>query len=100
MPLLIVTHNPAAADFLVVTAVLIIAVLAVFVLAAWLVIARGQARRDEREFMDSAADPALRSLRRKRLVLRSSRRGASRGEAVTAQLEPAEPPAPRRRTPG
>ena len=91
---LVINPNPGAATFLVVIAVAILAVLAVFVIGGWLVVARGHARRDDREFADSATNPALKSLRRKRLVLRGNRRGAARGEAVVAQLEP-EPPAPR-----
>jgi hypothetical protein len=86
----IIQQNPALASAITWFGMILLAVMAVLIVALWVVVARGRARRDARDFDQSASDPGLEALRHERLVVQP---GGPQGD-VEAELERTEPTDP------
>jgi hypothetical protein len=71
--LAIIARNPALTSAITSFGMIVLALVAVLIVGLWVVVARGQARRNIRDFDDSASDPGLDALRHERLVVRNSR---------------------------
>jgi len=87
----IVLQNPAVTSVITWFGVIVLAVVAALIVALWVVVVRGRASRDIRDFDDSANDPAIEDLRHTRLVVQSS---GGPQDAVVAQLERTSEPDP------
>jgi hypothetical protein len=92
----IVQHNPAIADLLTAFGVVLLAAVAALTLGLWLVVVRGRARRQIREFNDSASDSGIEALRHERLVARPTPAAQAPQGVVVADLERTEEPDPER----
>ena len=90
----VVVQNPAAASALDWFGVVLFVLLAALVVALWIVVARGRARRNVKDFDDSASDRGLQALRHRRLVVRPARKPRGSQAAVVAELDPIAEPEP------
>jgi len=89
----IIQQNPALASAITSFGMILLAVMSVLILALWVVVARGRARRNARDFEESASDPGLDALRHERLVVRP---GGPQGDVEvelerTGNAEPTDP---------
>jgi len=90
----VIVQDPAAASAFAWFGGALFALLAALAIGLWIVVARGRARRDIRDFDDSAADPGLEALRHRRLVLLRARKPRGPHATVVAKLEPTDAPEP------
>jgi hypothetical protein len=64
----VIVHDTAAASVLTGFGVIVFAFIAALTVALWVVVARGKARQEARDFDDSESDPALAKVRRRPIV--------------------------------
>jgi hypothetical protein len=88
--LAIIARNPALTSAITSFGMILLALMAVMIVGLWVVVARGRARRDARDFDESASDPGLEALRHERLVVTPSRAPGDPHADVEAQLERTE----------
>jgi hypothetical protein len=82
--LLVIVHNPVGASAITWVGTIILAALTAVIVALWVVLARRTVQPEE-----GAADPALEALRRRRLVVRPSRKSRDPEAPVVSELDPA-----------
>jgi hypothetical protein len=90
----IIVQNPGGADAIVLANIAVLAVVAALVAGLWVVVARGRARRDIRDFDESASDRDLQALRHRRLVVLPGRKPRGPQAPVVSELEPTGEPEP------
>jgi hypothetical protein len=84
----VIVRDTAAASVLTGFGVIVFAFVAVLTVALWVVVARGQARQNARDFDDSQNDPALAKMRRRPIVFLPWPKSAKGG------AQPRKPAAP------
>jgi hypothetical protein len=83
---IVIVQDSAAAMALTTWGLAGLVMVAVVSLALWIVVARGRARREIKDFDTSANDPALRALRQEDLVVQDAPASPAPDDTVVAQL--------------